>query len=74
MRWGATQLIHFHPELGVKSGPGADDGEDLARALEISSAVSSGQLPQGRRMVSKTLAGPPAKKSSSRALFSSSGV
>jgi len=32
------------------SGPGADDGEELARALAISECVSSGQSLNGRRM------------------------
>ena len=30
----------FHTEYGTPSGPGAEEGEDLARALEISSLVS----------------------------------
>ena len=73
IRWGATLFILFHTELGVMSGPGADEGEDLARALLISSAASARQSLNGSRMESKGLAGSPGKKWLSRAVLSSIG-
>jgi len=56
------------------SGPGADDGDDRARALLTSSAASAGQSLNGSRMESKGLAGSPGKKWARRALLSSNGV
>jgi len=55
------------------SGPGADESEDLARALRTSSAASAGQSLNGSRMESKGLAGSRGKKWLSRALLSSIG-
>jgi len=56
------------------SGPGADDGDDRARALTIASAASAGQSLNGSRMESKGLVGSPGKKRFRRALLSSNGV
>jgi len=56
------------------SGPGADDGDDLAKALPTSSTARAGQSLNGSRMESKWLAGSPGKKWLRRALLSSSGV
>jgi len=56
------------------SGPGADNGDDLARALPTSSTASAGQSLNGSRMESKCLAGSPGKKWLRRALLSSIGV
>jgi len=50
MRWGATRFNLFHTEFGVLSGPGADDGEERARALHTSSAIRAGQSLNGNRM------------------------
>ena len=38
MMRGVTRWTLFHTELGVMSGPGADEGPERARALLISSA------------------------------------
>jgi len=70
MMWGATRCTLFHTELGVMSGPGADDGDDRARALLISSASKPWQSANGRRMVSLGPEGSPGKKWSRRALLS----
>jgi len=56
------------------SGPGANDGEDRARALPTSSAARAGQSLNGSRMESTGLSGSPGKKWLRRALLSSSGV
>ena len=56
------------------SGPGADDGEEGARALPISSTTRGRQSLNGSRIVSGKLAGSPGKKWSSSALLSSGGV
>ena len=74
MMWGATRCTLFHTELGVMSGPGADDGDDRARALLISSVSRAWQSTNGRRMVSLGRGGSPGKKWSRSALLSSSGV
>ena len=50
--FGAVWLMAFQTKLGVSSGPGADDGNDLANALEISDSDSSEALMKGRCMVS----------------------
>ena len=39
-RLGFTVFTFFQTEYGTPSGPGADEGEDLARAAVISSLVS----------------------------------
>jgi len=44
------------------SGPGADDGDERARALRISSAARAGQSFNGSRMESTGLGGSPGKK------------
>jgi len=44
------------------SGPGADNGEERASALPTSSVASAGQFLNGRRIVSKDLAGSPAER------------
>jgi len=72
--WGATRCTLFHTELGVMSGPGADDGDNRARALLISSASRAWQLAKGRMMVSLVLGGSPGKKWSSSALLRSLGM
>jgi len=74
MRWGATRRIRLQTELGVLSGPGADEGEDWARALTTSSAASARQSLNGSRMVWKDLVGSPGKKWHRSALLSSIGV
>ena len=74
IRCGATRCILFHTELGIMSGPGADDGEDWARALPTSSAARAGQSVNGSRMESTGLSGSPGKKWLRRALLSSTGV
>ena len=74
IRWGATRVILFHTELGVLSGPEADDGEERASAQPTSSVVKAGQSLNGRRMESVVLTGLPGKKWLRRALFSSNGV
>ena len=56
------------------SGPGAEDGDERARALLISSAASAGQSVNGSRMELGVLTGSPGKKWSRRALLSSGGV
>ena len=52
MMWGATRCTLFHTEFGVMSGPGADVGDERARALLISSVSRAWQSAKGRRMVS----------------------
>jgi len=47
MMWGATRSTLFHTELGVMSGPGADDGDERARALPISSVSRAWQSAKG---------------------------
>ena len=74
MRCGATRCTLFQNELGIASGPGADDGEERARALLISSGASGRHSLNGSRMVSVTPAGSPGKKWSRSALLSSGGV
>jgi len=74
MMWGATRCTLFHTEFGVMSGPGADDGDERARALLISSVSRAWQSAKGRRMVSLGPGGSPGKKWSRSALLSSSGV
>jgi len=74
MMWGATRCTLFHTELGVMSGPGADDGDDRARARPTSSAPKSWQSANGKRMVSLGPGGSPGKKWSRSALLSSLGV
>lgn len=71
---GATQCILFHTELGVMSGPGADDVEEIARALRTSSSVSRRKSLKGSRTVLKSLAGSAGKKWFMRALFCSGRV
>jgi len=44
------------------SGPGAENREERARALVISSASSEWQSAKGSRIVSLSLAGSPGKK------------
>jgi len=56
------------------SGPGADKGEQRARALLISSAESGGQSLNGSRRVCTSLGGSPGKKWLRSAWFSSCGV
>ena len=56
------------------SGPGAEEGDEWARALPISSAASAGQSLNGSRTELKDPIGLPGKKWSSRALLSSGGV
>jgi len=56
------------------SGPGAEDGDELARALPISSASSAGQSLNGSRTELRDLTGSPGKKWLRRALLSSGGV
>jgi len=56
------------------SGPGADDGEERARALPTSSADRGGHSLNARRMVSTKSAGSPGKDWSRRARFSSGEV
>ena len=74
MRWGAVRCTLFQTELGIVSGPGADDGEERARALLISSGASGRHSLNGSRMVSVNPVGSPGKKWSRRALLSSGGV
>jgi len=56
------------------SGPGAEDGEERARALPISSAASAGQSLNRSRTELKDPTGSPGKKWLRRALLSSGGV
>jgi len=58
----AAVLIRFHTDLGVTSGPGADEGEERASALTTSSGIDSGLLLKGRSMDDWVMAGPPGKK------------
>jgi len=51
IRFGATLLMRFQPELGLMSGPGADQGEEQAKALSTSDASSAATSQKGRRMV-----------------------
>ena len=39
-REGLLRWTFFHTEYGIWSGPGAEEFEDLARTLEISSGVT----------------------------------
>jgi len=56
------------------SGPGADDGDERAKALPTSSADNGRHSLNGRRTVSTNSAGSPGKKWSRRARLSSVGV
>jgi len=56
------------------SGPGAEAGDERARALPISSAASAGQSLNGSRTELKDPTGSPGKKWLRRALLSSAGV
>jgi len=60
-------------ELGIASGPGADDGEERPSALLISSCASGRHSLNGSRIVLVNPAGSPGKKLSSSALLSSGG-
>jgi len=62
IRWGATQCILFHTELGVMCGPEADDRAERATALPSPSAARAGQSLNVSRMESMVLAGAPGKK------------
>ena len=74
IRWGATRCTLFQTELGVMSGPGADDGEERASALLISSVDSGGQSLNGSKTVSTNRGDSPEKKWLRSARFSSGGV
>jgi len=74
MRWGATRCTLFHTELGIPSGPGADEGEEWARALLTLSGARGRHSLNGSRMVSVDLAGFPGKKWPRSAWLSSGGV
>jgi len=56
------------------SGPGAEDGEERARALPISSAATAGLSLNGSRTELMDLTGSPGKKWLRKALLSSGGV
>jgi len=56
------------------SGPGADEGEDRANALLISSTARAGQSLNGSRMDATGLRGSPEEKWPRRALLSSRGL
>ena len=43
-RLGLTAFTFFQTEYGTPSGPGAEEGEDLARAAAISSLLRGPQL------------------------------
>jgi len=62
MMWGTTRCTGFNTELGGMSGPGADEGDERARGLLISSGSSSWQSAKGRRIVSLDPGGSPGKK------------
>ena len=74
IRCGVTRCTFFQTELGVMSGPGAEDGDERARARLISSAANTGQSVNRSRMELGVLTGLPGKKWSSKALLSSGGV
>jgi len=66
--------MRFQTELGVLSGPGANEGDEWANALLISAASGSRWSLKGRRIVWGTSTGLHGKKCSSRAVLSSSGA
>jgi len=74
MRCGARWCTLFQTKLGIASGPGADDGEERARALLTSSGPSGRHSLNGSGMVSENLVGSPGKKWARSALLSSGGA
>jgi len=68
--FGTTLLIAFQTELGVLSGPGAEDGEVQASAREISASDRSRASLERRGMISRGAASWRRKKWFRRASFS----
>jgi len=62
VRFGATLLMRFQTELAIVSGPGADQGEEQAKALSTSDASSDKTSLKGRRLVWGSSVGLPGKK------------
>jgi len=67
-------MYPFYTELGVMSGPGADEGEDSPNSALTSSAARAGHSLNGSRIDTTGLGGSPGKKWPRRALLSSSVI